>query len=114
MKAVTLIKNGAAETAFEIRETAKPVPASGQVLIKAEGFGLNFADVMARKGMYRDAPPLPSVLGYDVCGTVDLAARRSAASAGGARSRVAPTPPPLPPPAPPRCRARPQTRAARA
>jgi NADPH2:quinone reductase len=35
-----------------------------------EAFGLNFADVMARKGMYQDAPPLPSILGYDVAGIV--------------------------------------------
>lgn len=40
------------------------------MLIKVDAFGLNYADVMARKGMYRDAPPLPSVLGYDVVGTV--------------------------------------------
>ena len=41
------------------------------MLIKVEGFGLNFADIMARKGMYQDAPPLPSVIGYDVCGFVE-------------------------------------------
>ena len=40
------------------------------VLIKVEAFGLNFADVMARKGMYAAAPPIPSVLGYDVVGEV--------------------------------------------
>jgi len=34
MKAAYLIKNGAAETAFEIRETNQPVPASDEVLIK--------------------------------------------------------------------------------
>ncbi len=70
MKALTLIKPGAANTAFEVREVTIPKIQSGQALIKVEGFGLNFADVMARKGLYRDAPPLPSVLGYDVCGTV--------------------------------------------
>ncbi|HPH90644.1 MAG TPA: zinc-binding dehydrogenase [Ferruginibacter sp.] len=71
MKAVTLIKNGDAAKAFEIREIAKPTPASDEVLIKVSAFGLNFADVMARNGMYKEAPPLPCVLGYDVAGMVE-------------------------------------------
>lgn len=70
MRAAFLIKNGEAATAFEIREVPAPIPQAGQVLIKVEAFGLNFADVMARKGMYKEAPPLPCVLGYDVAGTV--------------------------------------------
>ena len=70
MKAIFLVKNGAANTAFEIRETPTPVPGYGEVLIKVEAFGLNFADVMARRGMYKEAPPKPCVLGYDVAGTI--------------------------------------------
>ncbi|MEO6734147.1 MAG: zinc-binding dehydrogenase [Ferruginibacter sp.] len=70
MKAIFLIKNGAADTAFETREIPVPHPEAGQVLVKVEAFGLNFADIMARKGMYKDAPPKPCVLGYDVAGTV--------------------------------------------
>ncbi len=70
MKAVFLVKNGAAASAFEIRETPTPAPAPGQVLIQVDAFGLNFADVMARLGMYKEAPPKPCVLGYDVAGTV--------------------------------------------
>lgn len=41
------------------------------MLIRSEGFGLNFADVMARKGLYRDAPPPPCVIGYEVVGRVE-------------------------------------------
>jgi NADPH:quinone reductase-like Zn-dependent oxidoreductase len=70
MKAVVLVKNGNPEAAFELREIEKPKPAKHQVLIKVEAFGLNFADVMARQGMYREAPPMPSVLGYDVVGRI--------------------------------------------
>jgi NADPH2:quinone reductase len=73
MKAVYLINKGAAAKAFEVREIPVPVPHPGQVLIKVEAFGLNFADVMARLGLYREAPPLPCVLGYDVAGTVTAA-----------------------------------------
>lgn len=70
MKAIYLIQHGRADAAFELRETTKPVPKAGEVLIEVEGFGLNFADVVARKGQYRDAPPLPSVIGYDVVGKI--------------------------------------------
>ncbi len=71
MKAAVLIKNGSAFNAFEIREVPKPSVKHGEVLIKVEAFGLNFADVMARNGMYKEAPPLPSILGYDVAGTIE-------------------------------------------
>jgi len=71
MKAIFLIKTGKAESAFEIREIPMPVPEENQVLIKTEASGLNFADVMARLGMYKDAPPIPCVLGYEVVGRVE-------------------------------------------
>lgn len=71
MKAAVLVKNGNAATAFEIREVPTPVAGPGEVLIKVVAFGLNFADVMARNGMYKEAPPLPAILGYDVAGYVE-------------------------------------------
>jgi NADPH2:quinone reductase len=71
MKAAVLIKKGPALKAFEIREVLKPEIQEGQVLIKVAAFGLNFADVMARRGMYKEAPRLPAILGYDVAGTID-------------------------------------------
>ncbi len=70
MKAIFLIKTGEAANAFETREIKKPVPGPEQVLIKVAASGLNFADIMARRGMYKEAPPIPCVLGYDVAGTV--------------------------------------------
>ena len=71
MKAIALIKTGDAVSAFEVREIAKPQPQKGEVLIKVAAFGLNFADVMARRGLYREAPPLPAILGYDVAGIIE-------------------------------------------
>ena len=72
MKAIYLIKKGSSHQAFEIRETAKPiVKAVDDILIKVEAFGLNYADVMARNGQYKEAPPLPSVLGYEVVGIIE-------------------------------------------
>ena len=70
MKAVVLKKYGSASQAFELREVKTPIPAKGEVLIQVAYSGLNFADVMARKGLYKEAPPLPCIIGYDVAGTV--------------------------------------------
>lgn len=71
MKAIFLKKFGKSTEAFEMREVPKPEPSGGEVLIKVEGFGLNYADVMARLGLYDDCPKLPTVLGYDVVGRIE-------------------------------------------
>ena len=71
MKAVQLVKHGNDSSVFQLAEVDKPVPKPGGVVIKVEGFGLNYADVMARLGQYRDAPPLPAILGYDVVGIIE-------------------------------------------
>lgn len=70
MLAWTLTSHGSPEKSFQLREHPDPIPSADQVLIDCEGFGLNYADVMAVKGLYRDAPPLPSVLGYEVVGRI--------------------------------------------
>ncbi|MFK8044307.1 MAG: zinc-binding alcohol dehydrogenase family protein [Crocinitomicaceae bacterium] len=72
MKAIYLIQKGAANKAFEIRDTKKPiVKAKDDILIKVEAFGLNYADVMARHGNYKEAPPFPAIMGYEVVGVVE-------------------------------------------
>lgn len=65
-----LTRYGTAESSFELRTIGIAKPNSGQVLIEVESFGLNYADVMARKGLYQAAPPLPCILGYEVVGKV--------------------------------------------
>lgn len=70
MRAVVLIKNGSPEVAFEIQEKEIPKAQPHEICVKVEAFGLNFADVMARQGIYQDCPPLPTVLGYEVVGRV--------------------------------------------
>lgn len=69
-KAAFLIKNGPAHEAFRWESYDPGQPGKGYVLVEVEAFGLNFADVLARNGLYREAPPLPSILGYDVVGRV--------------------------------------------
>jgi NADPH:quinone reductase-like Zn-dependent oxidoreductase len=38
----------------------------GEVLIRVTAAGINFADIMARLGLYPDAPKPPCVVGYEV------------------------------------------------
>jgi NADPH:quinone reductase-like Zn-dependent oxidoreductase len=72
-RAFVLTGKGGPEKAFELRKVEMPEPAASQVRIKVEAFGLNYADVMASKGLYRETPPLPAVIGYEVVGTVEKA-----------------------------------------
>lgn len=65
-----LVKKGDAKTAFELRSFELPTLKGNEVIVEIEAFGLNYADVMARHGLYRGAPPMPCVLGYEAVGKV--------------------------------------------
>src|SRR4029077_18106371 len=52
-----------------------PAPADGEVLIAVRAAGVNFADVLARLGLYPDAPKPPVVVGYAVSGVVQAVGR---------------------------------------
>jgi NADPH:quinone reductase-like Zn-dependent oxidoreductase len=70
MQAVVLPRHGPPEVLL-VEERADPQAAAGQVRIRVEAAGLNFSDLLARVGIYPDAPKVPSVLGYEVAGVVD-------------------------------------------
>jgi NADPH:quinone reductase len=70
MKASRFHKTGAPDV-LVYEDVPDPVPGPGQVLVKVEAVGLNFADVMRRRGdPYPDASPPPFTLGAEVAGTV--------------------------------------------
>jgi NADPH:quinone reductase-like Zn-dependent oxidoreductase len=54
-----------------VRDAPDPQPGAGTVRIRVRASGINFADILARKGLYPDAPKIPCVVGYEVSGTVD-------------------------------------------
>ena len=58
---------------LEVRELPDPRPAEGEVAIEVRNSGINFADIMARMGMYFDPPSIPCVPGYEVSGVVEEA-----------------------------------------
>jgi synaptic vesicle membrane protein VAT-1 len=56
---------------FELRERAAPAPGPGEIRIRVRAAGVNFADLLARMGLYPDAPRPPLVVGYEVAGVVE-------------------------------------------
>ena len=74
---------------FELRELPDPVPGEGEVRISVRAAGVNFADVLARMGLYPDAPKPPVVVGYEVAGVVDAVGRGVIDAAGRGSGRGA-------------------------
>jgi synaptic vesicle membrane protein VAT-1 len=70
MKKIVMTKAGGPEV-LTIQEVPELQPANGEVRIAVKAAGLNFADILARLGLYRDAPKFPCTLGYEVSGIID-------------------------------------------
>jgi NADPH:quinone reductase-like Zn-dependent oxidoreductase len=56
---------------IEPREVLDPAPGPGELVIAVRAAGVNFVDILARLGLYPDAPKPPLVVGYEVAGVVD-------------------------------------------
>ncbi len=70
MRQVVTTKNGGVEV-LQVQEAPDPVAGKGEVVVRVKAAGLNFADIMARQGLYPDGPPKPCVMGYEVAGVVE-------------------------------------------
>jgi NADPH:quinone reductase-like Zn-dependent oxidoreductase len=69
MRAVVITKHGGPDV-LRVQERPDPELKPGEVRIDVAAAGVNFADVMARMGLYPDAPKTPCVVGYEVAGTI--------------------------------------------
>jgi NADPH:quinone reductase-like Zn-dependent oxidoreductase len=70
VRAVVITKHGPPEV-LKVEDRPPPGrPQGDEVLIDVGAAGINFADTMARVGLYPDAPKPPMVVGYEVAGTV--------------------------------------------
>jgi NADPH:quinone reductase-like Zn-dependent oxidoreductase len=69
VKAVVITKHGGPGV-LQVQQRADPSLSPVQVRIEVAASGVNFADVMARMGLYPDAPKTPCVVGYEVAGTI--------------------------------------------
>lgn len=70
MRAIVTTRNGGVG-AMKVQERPDPVAEKGQVVVHVKASGLNFADILARQGLYPDGPAKPCVMGYEVSGLVD-------------------------------------------
>jgi NADPH:quinone reductase-like Zn-dependent oxidoreductase len=69
MRQIVTTRNGGVEV-LEVQQKPELVPAKDQVVINVKAAGLNFADILARQGLYPDGPAKPCVMGYEVAGLV--------------------------------------------
>lgn len=69
MRQIVNTKNGSYDV-LEIQEAPELKPAGDELLIQVQASGLNFADILARKGQYQDGPDKPCVMGYEASGIV--------------------------------------------
>ncbi len=56
---------------LELTDVADPVPEAGEVVVRVEAIGVNYAEVLSRKGLYGWAPARPYVPGMEAVGIVD-------------------------------------------
>jgi NADPH2:quinone reductase len=70
MKAIVLRETGGPER-LKLVEMPDPEPRDGEVVLQVRAAGVNFADVLIRRGRYPQAPELPTVPGSEVAGEAD-------------------------------------------
>jgi len=56
---------------LQVEERPDPPVGPGEVRVAVKAAGINFADTLARIGLYPDAPKVPCVVGYEVAGEIE-------------------------------------------
>jgi len=82
----------AVDAPFELRDVPDPVPQNGEVLVRVRAAGINFLDVLIRRGRYPQMPELPAVLGYELSGELEDGARVMAMVTTGGYAELAAVP----------------------
>jgi NADPH:quinone reductase-like Zn-dependent oxidoreductase len=70
MRAVVITRHGGCEV-LEVQERPDPPVGPGEVRVAVKAAGINFADTLARTGLYPDAPKVPCVVGYEFAGEIE-------------------------------------------
>src|ERR1700720_3476733 len=84
MRQIWITKAGPPEV-LQVRDAPDPEPKSGEVRIRVEASGVNFADVLGRLGLYPDLPRIPVVPGVRGCRTGRRSRHRSRTQLGRSR-----------------------------
>ena len=75
MKAVVIARLGGPEV-LEVRDMPEPQPKPGEVIVRVEAVGINFADTMTTRGTYGGMPPPPFISGREFAGVVETTGER--------------------------------------
>jgi NADPH:quinone reductase len=67
MKAVLVTRSGGPEV-LEVHDVPEPQPAPGEVIVRVEAVGINFADTISTRGSYSGTPPPPFISGREFAG----------------------------------------------
>ncbi len=70
VRALVITEHGPPDV-MRVQERPDPQPGPGEVRVRVRAAGVNFADLLARVGLYPDAPKPPCVVGYEIAGDVD-------------------------------------------
>jgi NADPH:quinone reductase-like Zn-dependent oxidoreductase len=70
VRAVVITEHGGPEV-LQVEERPDPPVGPGEVRVAVKAAGINFADTLARTGLYPDSPPIPCVVGYEVAGEIE-------------------------------------------
>jgi NADPH2:quinone reductase len=77
---------------FELRDVPDPTPADGEAVVRVRAAGINFLDILIRRGRYPQMPELPAVLGVEISGELDDGSRVMAMVSAGAYAELAAVP----------------------
>lgn len=66
-----LLQSFGGPESFVLCDVPKPVPGTGQVLVRVHATSINPLDCQVRRGDYSDHVPLPAITGHDVSGVVE-------------------------------------------
>jgi NADPH:quinone reductase-like Zn-dependent oxidoreductase len=70
VRALVITEHGPPEV-LKVQERPDPQPGPGEVRVRVRAAGINFADLLARVGLYAEAPAPPCVVGYEFAGEVE-------------------------------------------
>jgi NADPH:quinone reductase-like Zn-dependent oxidoreductase len=70
VRALVITRHGPPEV-LQVQERPDPEPGPGEVRVAVKAAGINFADLLARQGLYPDAPKPPCVVGYEFAGDLE-------------------------------------------
>lgn len=75
MKAVVVARAGGPEV-LEVRDVSEPIAQPGEIIVRVEAVGVNFADTLSTRGVYKGTPPPPFISGREFAGVVESTQER--------------------------------------